>query len=155
LQVEESILLNFVTVLDQRMLREDNTIEIGGSDVDRSWWESRKGADKLQLCDRLLKIANEKASTPLELRYKKSHVKMSLPGSFSEVCRFLPKQKFVRIHFKVVEAANWVERLEEAGMDVNMLRSGRLAMRLPTSDLPVHEELVRELIHQAVAEYEA
>ena len=49
LQVEESILLNFVTVLDQRMLREDDTVEIRGSDVDRSWWESRKGADNLQI----------------------------------------------------------------------------------------------------------
>jgi len=155
LQVEEKILLNFVKVLDQRMLREDDTLEIEGSNVDRSWWESHKGVDKLQLCDRLLEIANEKASTPLELRYKKGYVNMSPPGSFFNVCMLWPKQQFVRIHFKVTEAANWVDRLEEAGMDVMTPRAGRLRMRLTTNDLPVHEELVRELVHQAVAEYEA
>lgn len=154
LQVSENVLLNFVKVLDQRMLREDDTVENGGGDVDRSWWESRKGADKVKFCDRVLEIANEKASVPLELRYKKGHISMSPPSSFFNVGVFWPKQKFVRMRFKVSDAANWVERLEQAGLDVDTPKPDRVRLRLSPNELPSNEDPIRELLHQAVAEYE-
>ena len=80
---------------------------------------------------------------------------MSPSGSFSNVGRFLPKLKFVRMQFKVAEATSWVDRLEKAGIDADTPKPGRLFMRLSAGDLPDHEELVRELVHQAVTEYEA
>ena len=63
LQVDENLVLDFVKVLDQRELREDDA-ETAIGKVDRQWWESRKGAGSLGLCDKLLEIANEKAKQP-------------------------------------------------------------------------------------------
>jgi hypothetical protein len=154
LQVSDSVLLNFVTVLDQRMLREDDTVESGGAEVDRGWWESRIGADKIQLCDRLMSIANAKAKSPLQLRYKKTRISMTPAGAFFNVGVFWPARDFVRMQFNIAEADTWVERLLDAGVDVESPKPGRIRLRLSPAELAEREDLMGELLHQAVLEYE-
>ena len=95
LQVDQHFVLDFVKVLDQRELREDDIAEGVGPKVDRQWWEDRKGSGSLQLCDKLLDIAREKAKLSLELRYAKSSVSIGVPGSFFHLLIAWPKKGFV------------------------------------------------------------
>jgi hypothetical protein len=155
LKVGESILLDFVKVLDQRLLRDDDTVESEGSEVDRQWWESRKGVENVQICERILEFAREKAAEGYDLRYKKSHISLNTSGSFFNVAAFWPRQKFVRARFKITDAANWMERLEQAGIDATIPREGRLQLILVPSDVKQHEALLREIVHQVITEAES
>ncbi len=155
LKVNESILLDFVKVLDQRALREDDTIENGGEeDVDRSWWESKKGADKVQVCDRLLTLVQEETETTYELRFRKGRISISPTSSFFHVVACYPKLKFVRTNIKISDTKPWITRLEEVGLDADSPREGRLRLRLTLANVDKHEGVLRELLHHAVHEAE-
>ena len=152
LKIGNQIVLNFVKILDQRQLRVDES-DAGedGGDVDRSTWEGRVGPKIMKICDRVADIANEKAETKLELQYKKGRVVLSVPGSFFKMLGFSPKKSFVRIRFTVSNGETWVPRLTQAGIDAE-LNDTRVVVRLESGDLENHENLLRELIHQAIKE---
>ena len=155
LRVSNQIVLDFVKVLDQRQLREDDTGEVGGAtepDVDRSAWEARVGATLMKVCDRIAQIANEIADPKLELKYKKGRVALSVPGSFFNVLAFWPKKNFIRIRFRVIDPETWVKRLSEAGVEADLKDGALVRIRVRNSDFEQHEDLLRELIHQAIKE---
>jgi len=154
LQVDEHLVLDFVKVLDQRELREDDAqTEVGKAD--RQWWESRKGSGSLRLCDKLLEIAKEKAKRPLELRYAKSSVGIGVPGSFFHVLIVWPKKDFIPFRLGVSNAEQWAARLDDLGIDAKAKRADRITLRLTAADLAQNEEVIRELIHQCVSEFDA
>jgi len=155
LRVSNQIVLDFVKVLDQRQLREDDTGEAGGAaepDVDRSAWEARVGATLMKVCDRVAQIANEIADPKLELKYKKGLVTLSVPGSFFNVLPFWPKKTFITIRFRVTDPETWVKRLSEAGVEADLKDGALVRIRVRNSDFEQHEDLLRELIHQAIKE---
>jgi hypothetical protein len=155
LRVNNLVVLDFVKVLDQRQLREDDTSEGGGAvepDVDRSTWEARVGATLMKVCDRVAQIANEIADPKLELKYKKGRVALSVPGSFFNVLALSPKKNFIRIRFRVSDPETWVKRLSEGGVETELKDGTLVLVRLRNSDFEHHEDLLRELIHQAIKE---
>jgi hypothetical protein len=155
LRVGNQVALDFVKVLDQRQLREDDTGEAGGAtepDVDRSTWEARVGTAIMKACDRIAQIANEIADPRLELKYKKGGVALSVPGSFFNALVFWPKKGFIRIPFRVADPETWVKRLSEAGVEADLKGATQVVVRLRNSDFEQHEEPLRELIHQAIRE---
>lgn len=155
LRVSNQVVLDFVKVLDQRQLREDDTAEAGGAaepDVDRKFWEARVGAALMKVCDRIAQIANEIADPKLELKYKKGRVALSVPGSFFNVLALSPKKNFIRIRFRVTDPETWVKRLSDGGVEAELKDGTRLLVRLRNSDFDQHEDLLRELIHQAIRE---
>ena len=121
-------------MLDQRELREDDA-EAAVGNVDRQWWESRKGAESLRLCDRLLEIAKEKAKRPLELRYAKSNVSIGVPGSFFHLMVTWPKKDFVPFRLGVSNAEQWAARLDDLGIDAKAKRADRMILRLTAADI--------------------
>jgi hypothetical protein len=155
LRVSNQIVLDFVKVLDQRQLREDDTGEAGGAaepDADRSTWEARVGTAMMRVCDRIAQIANEIADPKLELKYKKGRVALSVPGSFFNVLAFSPKKTFILIRFLVTDPETWVKRLTEAGVEAELKDGTRVLVRLRNSDFEQHQDPLRELIHQAIKE---
>ncbi len=155
LKVNNMVVLDFVKVLDQRQLREDDTGDAGGSaepDVDRSTWDARVGAAIMKLCDQLAQIANETANPKLELKYKKGFVALSVPGSFFNVLGLSPKKNFVRIRFRVPDPETWVKQLSEAGVKAELKDGTFVLVRLRKSDFEHNEDLLRELVHQAIKE---
>lgn len=155
LKIGNQVVLDLVKVLDQRQLREDDTGEVGGAaepDVDRTTWEVRVGAPIMKVCDRIAQIANEIADPKLELKYKKGRVALSLPGSFFNVLALWPKKAFIRIRFRVTDPETWVKRLGEAGVEAELKDGTLVLVRLRTSDLEQHADVLRELIHQAIRE---
>jgi hypothetical protein len=155
LRVGNQILLDFVKVLDQRQLREDDAADAGGAvepDVDRSTWEARVGATMMQMCDRIAEIANEIADPKLELKYKKGRVAVGVPGSFFKALTLSPKKNFIRVRFRVTDPEAWVKRLSEAGVESELKDGSLVLVRLRSGDLEQHEDALRELIHQAIKE---
>jgi len=154
LKVGNSIVLDFVKVLDQRQLREDDTAEAGAvePDVDRSTWEAKVGTTMMKVCDRIAEIANEIADPKLELKYKKGRVALSVPGSFFNVLTLWPKKNFIPIRFRVSDAETWVKRLGEAGVETELKDGTLVFIRLRNSDLQQHDDILRELIHQTIKE---
>ncbi len=155
LQVDEHLVLDFVKVLDQRELREDDVAEGVGSKATRQWWEERKGIASLRLCDKLLEIAREKSELPLELRYAKSSVSIGVPGSFFHLLVVWPKKDFVPFRLGVSNAEQWVSRLDGVGIDAKAKRADRLIVRLTAADLAQNEKMIHDLIRQCVSESEA
>jgi hypothetical protein len=155
LQIDEHLVLDFVKVLDQRELREDDAVERDIKKADRPWWESRKGSESLRLCDKLLEIAKEKANRPLDLRYSKSGVGIGVPGSFFHVLIIWPKKEFIKFRSGVSNAESWAARLDDVGIDAKAERADRIFVRLTATDIAQHEELIREIIQQCVSEFDA
>jgi hypothetical protein len=152
LRVADNVVLNFVKVLDQRQLRVEDSPDAGGEeDVDRSTWDARVGPIQMAICDRVAGIANEIANPKLELRYVKNYVALSVPGSHFNVLPLWPRKNFVPARFVVSEAEQWVKRLTDSGIEAE-LQKGRVLVRLRDGDITRHEELLRELVHQAVKE---
>ena len=155
LRVGNQVVLDFVKVLDQRQLREDDTSDVGGvvePDVDRSTWEARVGPIMMKMCDQIAQIANEIADPKLELKYKKGRVALSVPGSFFNVLAFSPKKNFIRVRFRVNDPETWVKRLSDAGVETELKDGTLVVVRLRNSDFDQHEDLIRDLIHQAIKE---
>ena len=154
LRVGDQIVLDFVKVLDQRALREDDTVESEDGNVDRSAWEARVGAEIMRLCDRIAGIANEVAEPKVELKYKKYRVGLCLHGSFFNVAALSPKKGFLPIRIGVTDPDAWVKKLEDAGVEVNSPKPGRITVRIRPADMPAQEAVLRELIHEAVKEFQ-
>ena len=155
LQVGDQILLDFVKVPDQRELRVDDTAEAVEEEVDRGTWEAEVGAVNMQICDRVLQIANEKADPSLEVKYKKRHIGLCEHGSFFNVLVLFPKKNYVPIRMILSSAEQSIARATEAGLDVELKKGNRVLFRLRANDLQQHELLLRELIQQCVGEQQS
>ena len=154
LRVGDHIVLDFVKVLDQRALREDDTVESEDGNVDRGTWEARVGAEIMKLCDRIAGIANEVAEPKVELKYKKGRVGLCPHGSFFNVAALFPKKGFLPIRIGVTDPDAWLKKLEDAGVEVNSRKPGRITVRIRPADMPAQEAVLRELIHEAVTEFQ-
>ena len=157
LRVGDHIVLDFVKVLDQRALREDDTVELNdrNGNVDRGTWEARVGAEIMSLCDRIAGIANEVAEPKVELKYKKYRIGLCPHGSFFNVAALFPKKGFLPIRMGVTDPDTWVKKLEDAGVElVNSRKPGKITVRIRPTDMPAQEAILRELIHEAVKEFQ-
>lgn len=151
LKIGDQIVLNFVKVLDQRQLREDDTVIADEQDVDRASWDKKVGTAHMQTCDRIAALANEIAEPKLELKYKKGRVGLSVKNTFFNVLVMWPKKNSVPLSMRLAEQELWIQRLKEAGIEAAPKRD-RLWLRLLPADVAEHEALLRELIHQTVKE---
>jgi hypothetical protein len=152
--VGDQVILDFVKVLDQRLLRTDEG-ESEGEAADRGTWEARVGQLMMQVCDRVLELANEVANPPLELKYMKRHVGICEHGSFFNVVVLYPKKSFVACRLLLSNAVERVEKADKAGLDAR-IRKGNLAIfNLRNQDFNDQSELLRDVIQQAVRESQA
>lgn len=153
LQVNDSVLLNFVKVLDQRQLRGGDPPPGDEADISRGDWEQMSSVANMLICDKIAELANEIAEPKLTLKYKKARVALAVPGSFFNVVVFFPKRGFVPMRLTVSDMENWLRRLEDAGLDVEQ-KKGKLTLRLQPKDTATgaNESLLRELIHQVIKE---
>ena len=126
-----------------------------GQGEDRTTWESRVGPDIMQLCDRIVDIANEIAHPPLALRYGQTIVSLSLPGRFFRAAGMYPKKQFLAIRLNLSRNEEWLRRLDEAGLGATQRASGSFVFRIAPADLRDKEALIRELVHQSVREYQS
>src|SRR5260370_1287182 len=73
LLVDERVIVDFVRVLDQRLLRRDDVAPTLPA-VDRSYWTQRSSGPVIQIADEVLDIINEKADPKQRLNYNRHYI---------------------------------------------------------------------------------
>jgi len=154
LRIEDRVVLDFVRVLDQRALREDDTVESVVATADRNMWQERVGEEMMRICDRIAEIANEVAEPKLELKYQKRHLGLCPHGSFFNAAALFPKKASLGMRMAIRDSDEWLKRLEESGVQVSSRRPGSITVRVRPVDLPKQEPILRELIQQAVEQFQ-
>ena len=151
LSVGDNVVLNFVRVLDQRLLRRDDTSITKLQSVDRSYWINKSKEPIIQLVDALLGIINEKAQTQQQLNYNKYYIGLSDGTRSKNFIRFKPFKKSLR----VIIPGGWSEersaRFEEEGLEADE-KNGKLIFNLSPADLEKNSELVNSVIHEVVGQ---
>ncbi|MCL4199471.1 MAG: hypothetical protein KJZ69_18410 [Phycisphaerales bacterium] len=159
IQVNEHILLNFVQVLDQTALRIDDTDgdDGGGGQVDRAHWEKKVGAPLMKVCDGVLQMINAGAKHRQEFNYLRGYMGLQSNGVVRNFIFISPKRtkKFVHIHFRNSNSETWVQRFDEANIEVRSKQPGRMRVTVSPTEFQKHEELLRQAIAESVKEAEA
>ncbi len=148
--VGDKVVLNFVRVLDQRLLRRDDTSLTKLESVDRSYWINKSNEPIIQLADAILGIINEKAQTPQQLNYNKYTIVLSDGIRSRRFIYFKPRNKFLRVIIPGAWSEERSARFDEAGLEAYQKDDDTLAFNLYPADLDKHSELVRSVIHEVV-----
>jgi hypothetical protein len=151
LQVGAHLVLDFVRVLDQRLLRRDDVGEVKLQTVDRSYWVQKSAAPVIQMADELLGIINEMAQPKQQLNFNKYYIGLSDGVRSRNFIYFRPRKKFLR----VLIASGWTEehvaRFEEAGLEAEK-SDDKLVFNLSVADLKKHHDVIAAVIHEVVQE---
>ena len=149
LAVGDHVVLDFVRVLDQRLLRRDDTAVATLQNVDRSYWIQKASESVIRMADELLEIINEKAEPKQQLTFNKYYIGLSDGIRSKNFIYFRPRKKFLH----VVIPGEWTEdrsaRFEEAEIDAEQ-KHDRLRFKLSSAELKKHRELVAAVIHEVV-----
>ena len=122
LRVGESVLLNFVQVLDQTDLRTDDEGETGGGGgggpTSREYWKEKAGADLLSVSDSMLEWLNAETKDNWEFNYLKGYFGLRANGVVNNFIHFSPKptKRSTNIVFRNEDATSWAERFEDEGI---------------------------------------
>lgn len=151
--VGENIVLDFVRVLDQRMLRKDDQTETAMASVDRSYWNERATPKVVKLTDELLDIINETAEPKQQLNYNRYYVGLTDGQRSRNFVHFRLRKQFLHLTAEVGDVDTWVERLEDDGLSA-VKRQGRVRVTVAPPDLKKHRELLAQLLGDAVANHQ-
>lgn len=149
LRVGDQVILDFVRVLDQRLLRRDDEVEGKLAIVDRSYWNARSTPAIVALAEEVLAIINEKAGQKQQLNYNKYYIGLTDGTRSRNFIYFRPRKKYLRMVIPDSWTEGQVQRLEEAGVDADQT-GGRLQINLTAADLKKHHDVLAELIHEIV-----
>jgi hypothetical protein len=150
LAVGGQIVLDFVRVLDQRLLRRDDVADSKIQPVGREYWVEKSSAPIMHMADEMLTIINEKADPKQQLNFNKYHIGLTDGTRSRNFIYFRPRKKFLR----VVAPGGWNEdrsaRFEEAGLEAEQ-NDDKLVFNLSPTDLTKHRDLIAAIIHELVA----
>jgi hypothetical protein len=157
LRVGDKLLLNFSRVLDQTELRIDDTDDDGGGPAaDRAYWEKKAGGPLMKLCDSILAIINEHATTKCDLNYLRGSIGLQSKGVVNNFIYMSPKptKQFTHVTFRIGDTTPWLPRFEEAGIPVASKRKGRFRISVSPAQFAENRPLMTETITAAVKEFE-
>ncbi|WP_010583951.1 hypothetical protein [Schlesneria paludicola] len=154
LKIGEHIVLDFVQVLNQTSLRRDDTTQATPRGSTREAWLTYAGEMILGLIDQMLLMTNEKATVKLQLNYLKQYIGLKDGARSRNFIYFVPRTKFVYLQVMEDIGESWPARLEEAGIPVTQDGS-KLQITIEPDGFAKQEVIIRELLHAAVASYEA
>jgi hypothetical protein len=146
LQVGDSILLNFTTVLNEIVRGEDDDDDDSTQTTDRSYWEEKGARETVELADECLAILRE-VNDKCDLKYNKFYIGIVEDGRPNNFVLFRPKKQFLRIEAKVSDSAEWQKRFEDKGFVVLEGTSAhrRFIFTATRKDLTQQRALVKEL----------
>lgn len=154
LRFNENVLLNFVQVLDVSALREDDEDDDGGGTVNRAYWEEKAGPTLMRVCDEVLALINKTAPSPAELNYRRGYIGLRTNGVVRNRVHMSPKpmHKWVNIGFRFQGAAEWTQRFEQVGVEVQSKRANRFLIKVSPDEFRTHIHLIEQAIIAAVTE---
>ena len=153
LRIENNLVLDFIQVLDQTSLREDDTDDPGGTEVDRAYWENRVDASILEICDAVLAIINDAVATPQQLNFKQRYIGLQSNGVVRNFVAIAPKKKFVRILFQNSNADEWLKKMDDAGLEAMSKRKGRFSIKVDPASFAEHRGIIQEALRDTASDY--
>ena len=150
--VGDNIVLNFVRVLDRRLLRRDDVTEskIQPPPSSRTDWVEKSAPPAMQILDDMLAIINEKADPKQQLNYNKYYVGLTDGTRVRNFIYFKPRRKFLRIIIQRGWNEDRAARFKEADLEPEQ-NDDELVLNLSPTDLPKHRDLIASIIHELVA----
>jgi hypothetical protein len=151
LQVNDNVILDFVKVLDEVTVgEEEDEVTVK---KDRSYWDNKANKESIKAIDECVEILKE-IDPELTLGYTQNYIgliKRNRPMNFAI---FLPKQKFVRVEVRVSDKEKWRPRLEERDFEIIPIKSTarRIKFRLGKADVTKHRDFLKELLQEAYNE---
>ena len=145
IQVGDKLALDFVKVLDQRALREDDTVDTTeGDEVGRPAWEKKVGENGVALCDELVSLLQPHTDCELGLRFQKRHVPVVPVGTTRDVAFVVwPRRTFMRIQVRAENLVALQDQLNKVGIDTNMVWGGtRLRFNITADDIATQSETI-------------
>jgi hypothetical protein len=152
LVVGDNVVLNFVRVLDRRLLRRDDITDLKFQPPpsNRADWVDKSAPPIMLMLDDMLAIINEKADPKQQLNFNKYYIGLTDGTRVRNFMSFKPRRKFLR----VVIPQGWTEdrsaRFKEAELDVDQ-NNDELVFNLYPPDLPKHRDVIASIIHELVA----
>jgi hypothetical protein len=154
LKVEDRLVLDFVHVLNQTSLRRDDESEVGGDEVDRSYWDNRVGIHIMAIADEILGMVTNMSSHQFELKYLKGHIAVSEKNNWRNLVGLLPKRQYMHLRVAVDDRDAWVSRIEEAGLPISKLRQESVQVTVNPQQFAEHRTLISELIAEGMRTYQ-
>jgi hypothetical protein len=151
LTVADKVVLDFVRVLDQRMLRRDDVTEGKIQAADRNYWLEKSGAPIIQIADEVLAMINEKAEPKQQLNYNKGYIGLTDGTRARNFIYFRPRKQFLRVVIPSGGNDNMSARFNEAGLETEQ-DEDKLMFNVTASDLAKHRPLIASVIHEVVVE---
>lgn len=156
LQAGDQLILNFVKVLDQTALRRDDDEPTQAKQSDRADWVQRVGEATITMCESAVTILNQKAKSPYRLNFTQSYLGLKEGERSRNLVFFEPKKKFTHLGALVANVDAWVDRLEAADLEASASRGGgKIIVTLTPKEFEEKKAILTELLHSAVAEFEA
>jgi len=155
LMVDGKLVLNFVKVLDSRVLRKDETADQKEkAATDRQFWTTRASAAIVELADKCIAIINQVATVKRQPTYNRYFIGLNdgiRPGNF---VFFRPRKSFLQLIFAALNAPEpWLKKLQDAGLESDV-KDEDLRVTVTPKDFEDNKELFTELLQEAVKEYE-
>jgi len=143
-------------VLDQRQLRVDDEVEVANSGrqaSDREWWEQKHGSSFLGTVDRVFELLNGGESGAYQPNFNRRYVGVLAGHRGTMFIMVQSRRNRIKLGIQVSDATAWVTRFEDAGVDSDIGKRGRLVIQLNEEELEEHVVLVGEVVSQAEREY--
>lgn len=153
LQIDDKVILNFVKVLDQRQLRTDDTV-VAQQPATRKDWEEKLSPDLITLLDNLFSVIEKRSNGKWHLNYNKNHIGLTDGARARNFVVFQPGRKHIRVRVDLTDALEWVSRLEDTGLTADEKKGKRVRINLTPALFNENQEIITELLGQAVAEVE-
>jgi len=153
IQVGDKLALDFVKVLDQRALREDDTVDATeGDEVGRPAWEKKVGENGVALCDELVSLLQPHTDCELGLRFQKRHVPVVPVGTTRDVAFVVwPRRTFMRIQVRAENLVALQDQLNKVGIDANMVWGGtRLRFNITAEDIATQSETIIDVLTDVI-----
>jgi hypothetical protein len=155
LKVGEHIVLDFVKVLDQRMLREDDTSGDDGAPVDRAFWTEKAEPEQMKIADELLTVVNEIEPGAFELHFARSRITVRRKRAFFNLVVLWPKKRFMAIRVIVEDAQEWVPEFQGLALPAKASAQNRLDLRFNLQELTALRPKFSKLFEKAIRDGES
>jgi predicted transport protein len=151
LKHENSIALNFTTVLDQMTLGLEEEDEESSEVTDRAYWEKAATKETVGLADKLLGYIHSFAPA-VELKYNKFYIGLAVNGQPDNFVIFRPRKSVILLELRLPKSDELQKQMAEQGLDLlGLNRWGRYRIRLTAGDVDKHRDFLLSLMKQAHA----
>lgn len=149
LEVNGELGLHFTKVLEPISLGPDDA-DGSSSVTDRAYWEARGTKSTVQIADEIAAIARG-SGIPIELKYNKYYIGVTIDGSPENFITFRPKRTFTRFEARLPYSDALQKKYEDAGLSLMSYdqRWGNYRIELRPGDVDAKKSIISEIIKEA------